>query len=289
MPLPMRPKVVAAPPITPAAPPVAKEAAPAAETPAETRPDSSAADPPGKSPAAEAPVPAAEASPPDKAPPAEERQTLFSDSFADVKGSIKRNVEGKARVEVPGNTRVAHMFRGMPVEGALVLQILEDMKTEGPDGKPGVLALSWQEVPGKLQYSGFTYLGGTEDRILLTALLPAKTADDLANFRLSLRYRGVNDTATEPVKLSITWRLEPMLPDSYNKRLDLGTFTATDEWGKLDICLKDGTNAEAFLRTLAEERPTSFKIVWGQGSPIANYHAGDTLLIDEIAVTTAAK
>ena len=38
----------------------------------------------------------------------------------------------------------------------------------------------------------------------------------------------------------------------------------------------------------AEEKPTSFKIVWAQGGPITNYHAGDTLLIDDIAVTAAA-
>jgi hypothetical protein len=41
---------------------------------------------------------------------------------------------------------------------------------------------------------------------------------------------------------------------------------------------------EAFLRMLADEHPTAFKIVWAQGDSIANYHAGDTLLIDDIVV-----
>ena len=190
------------------------------------------------------------------------------------------------------------MFRGMPEEGARVLQVLEDMKPSGPDEKPGVLALSWQEVPGKLPFSGFVFLGraAATERMALPPVQLAKSAADLQNFHISFRYRAINDKAVEkgdaaekakdakPVKLPISWRFEPALADSYKKRLDFGKFTATDEWGTVDVCLKDGTNMEAFLRTLADEHPTAFKIVWTQGDAIANYHAGDTLLIDDIVV-----
>jgi hypothetical protein len=128
----------------------------------------------------------------------------------------------------------------------------------------------------------------------------AKSAADLKDIRISFRYRAVNVKAVEkgdatenakdakPVKLPISWRFEPALADSFKKRLDFGKFTATDEWGTVDVCLKDGTNMEAFLRMLADEHPTAFKIVWTQGDAIANYHAGDTLLIDDIVVKSGA-
>jgi riboflavin biosynthesis pyrimidine reductase len=53
------------------------------------------------------------------------------------------------------------------------------------------------------------------------------------------------------------------------------------------MSLGEGTNAEALLAAIAGEKPTSFKIIWAQGGPIANYQPGDTLLIDEIVITIA--
>ena len=314
VPVPGRAKVVTAtPPATaPAAAPVMKEEAPQTEKEAEAK-TSPAATPPEKSPAAEVSPPTARSQPGESSPaPAEAKkedpsplpggegkeQTLYADSFADLKGSVKRHVDGKTQQEVPGNTRTVYMFRGMPEEGALVLQVLEDMKTSGPDEKPGVLSLSWQEVPGKLPFSGFVYLGraAAAERMTLEPVQLAKSAADLQNLHISFRYRAINDKAVEkgdagenakaakPVKLDMGWRFEPALADSFKKRLDFGKFTATDEWGTVDVCLKDGTNMETFLRTLADEHPVSFKIVWAQGDPIANYHAGDTLLIDDIVI-----
>src|SRR6185503_9019475 len=107
---------------------------------------------------------------------------------------VKLNADGKTRQEVPGNTRVVHMFRGMPEEGTLLLQVLEDMKTSGPDEKPGVLALSWQEVPGKLPYCGFVYVGraAAAERLTLPPVQTAKSAADLKDIHISFRYRGIN-------------------------------------------------------------------------------------------------
>ena len=88
-----------------------------------------------------------------------------------------------------------------------------------------------------------------------------------------------------PAQVLLGCRLEPLLADSYAKRIDLGTFTATDSWGSFDMTLADGKNAEAFLRAIAEENPPSFKLIWSQvGSPVS-YRAGDALLIDDIAIT----
>jgi hypothetical protein len=300
IPVPGGAKVITAPPPAraKAVTPVPTEVVAPRDEPAEATPTSPSVTLPEKSPPSESPPAAAEVEPPVKAPPADGEQTLYADSFADVKGSIKRHVDGKTQQEVPGNTRTVYMFRGMPEEGALVLQVLEDMKTNGPDEKPGVLALSWQEVPAKLPYSGFVYLGraAAEERMTLPRVQTAKSAADLKDIRISFRYRVINDKAVEkgdaaekaaaakPVKLNIGWRFEPVLADSYKKRLDFGKFAATDEWGTVDVCLKDGANMEAFLRMLAEEHPTAFKIVWAQGDSISDYHAGDTLLIDDIAI-----
>jgi hypothetical protein len=316
IPVPGRARVVMTPPPTTApATRVVKEEAPPAEAAAEEGVGAPAGLPAEKLPAGEAALPAEKSLPGESSPAAAEEkkedaqpsplpggegkeQTLYADSFADVKGSVKRHVEGKTVQEVPGNTRTVYMFRGMPEEGALVLQVLEDMKTSGPDEKPGVLALSWQEVPGKLPFSGFVYLGraAATERMTLPPVQTAKSAADLKDIHISFRYRavnlkaaekgdsGANAKAAEPLKLPISWRFEPALADSYKKRLDFGKFTATDEWGTVDVCLKDGTNMEEFLRTLADEHPTAFKIVWTQGDAIANYHAGDTLLIDDIVV-----
>jgi hypothetical protein len=311
IPVPGQPKVITPTPAVraPVSAPVVKEAPPA-EAATEETVGAPAALPAEKSPAGEAALPAAKSLPSESSPVAAEakkedplpggdgkEQTLYADSFADVKGSVKRHVEGKIVQEVPGNTRMVFMFRGMPEEGALVLQVLEDEKTSGPDEKPGVLALSWQEVPGKLPYCGFVYLGrgAAEERLTLPPVQTAKSAADLKDIRISFRYRAVNVKAAkkgdaenakpaEPVKLTVGWRFEPVLADSFKKRLDFGKFTATDQWGTVDVGLKDGTNMEAFLRMLADEHPTAFKIVWAQGDSIANYHAGDTLLIDDIVV-----
>ena len=268
----------AAPPAAPSLPtndtPQA-EPAPANDTPAPTVAS--------ETPRAE--TPAAESSQPASDP----QDALYSDAFADVQGSIKRKTNGANRSEGPAHTRLIYFFSPMPVDGPLVMQVIEDMTTRGPDGEPGVLALSWQEIPPKLQYSGFVYLGGAAaaGRMTLPALGKAKTSDDLKGLRLTFRFKAAKAGSDSPVKLNVGCRLEPTLPDSYTKRLDLGTFTATDEWGTFEISLQDGTNSEAFLRTLGEENPASFKIVWAQVGPITDYHAGDTLLIDDLKVTRA--
>src|SRR6185436_14060290 len=205
-----QPKVITSTPAVraPVSAPVVKEAPPT-EAAAEEAVGAPAALPAEKSPAGEAALPAArslpresspvaaEGEPAAKAPPTGE--ALYADSFADVKGSVKRHVEGKTVQEVPGNTRTVYMFRGMPEEGALVLQVLEDMKTSGPDEKPGVLALSWQEVPGKLPYCGFVYVGraAAAERMTLPPVQTAKSAADLKDIRISFRYRAINVKAAE--------------------------------------------------------------------------------------------
>jgi len=169
------------------------------------------------------------------------------------------------------------------------MRALEDNATSGPDEQPGVLALSWLELPPKLPYSGFTYLGGraSEDRLTLPPLQMAKTLDDLRPLRLKFRHKVVSESRTEPFSLTIGCRLEPMLKDSFAKRVDFGSFTATGEWGSFEMSLAEGTNADKLLAAIASESPSSFKIVWSQAGKLDDYHSGDTLLIDDVVITVA--
>lgn len=246
------------------------------QTPLETPTERSGASEPSQQPEA-ATEPS---SPGSELPPG----VLYADSFSDVEGAIKIKVDGDQRSVGPPAKRLVFFFSPKEIEGTLAQQAVEDNVTLGPDDRPGVLALSWQEVPAKLAYSGFTYLGEAASRMALPRLQQARTVDDLKNLRVSFRFKGVNNNSDTPLLLKVGCRLEPVVPDSFNKRIDLGVFIASSEWGVHEVELSEGTNLEAFLKTVAEEAPTSFKLVWAQVGGIEGYHAGDTLLLDDIEI-----
>lgn len=213
--------------------------------------------------------------------------TLYEDSFTDVEGTIRWTRDGVKTTEGPPGRRTIYFYHGMFEGGPLVMRAVEDNVTLGPDGQPGVLAFSWQEIPPKLGYSGFTYLGrsGSEGRLSLPPLKAATSASDLARLRVKFRYQLANDRREGPMNLTVGLRLEPMLTEPYNKRLDLGTFNATGEWESFDMSLGDATNVEAFLRAIADESPSAFKLNWSQSGPLNAYQPGDTLLIDDLVIS----
>lgn len=212
---------------------------------------------------------------------------LFTDSFADVQGAIKRHNGSKLVNEGPRARRLIFPFLGKPKDGTLLLQSMEDSITPGPDGEPGVLAMSWQEIPGSIVYSGFAYLGGNteETKLTLPRLQAARTAEDLRGLRLKFRFRGLKTNPERRAEIKFVCRLEPNVPDSFSKRLGMGTFVATDAWGVYDAPLTEGDNQETFLKALAEEMLTGFKIIWSQSGSIGNYQPGDTLLIDDVVIS----
>lgn len=273
VPLPVGTKRVVTPP--PAVrPPVTVEA--------ESRPE----EPDPKTTPLVAEIPPSEGEPPKKAAePTEGPSVLHADPFADLKGSIHLNRNG-VKTSEGAHQRTIYFFAATPEGGTYTLQAGEDATTAGPDGEPGVLALSWQEVPPMLAWSGFVYLGGTgsERGLKLPELKQARTADDLAKLRVKFRYRGTNPNSDMPAKVTIGCRLEPSLADSFNKRLDLGTITAGEEWGEFEMVLSVAKNQPAFLRAVADENPPDFKIVFAQEGPISGYRAGDTVLIDDISI-----
>ena len=224
---------------------------------------------------------------PAESPPAPASATLilYEDSFADVAGSVRRKTDGKQQPgEGPPASRTIYTFQDVPVDGVLTMRIFEDNITAGPDGKPGVLALAWDEIPKKLAWSGFPYLGGTVKRMTIPKLQAARSVDDLRGLRLKFSYRGVNASSASPREIQVNCRLEPVVNDSFKHRIDFGTLVATAEWQNFDLSLADGKNVDAFLKMLAADNPASFKIVWGQSVPIEKYRAGDTLQIDDISV-----
>jgi hypothetical protein len=211
---------------------------------------------------------------------------LYEDSFADLTGSIHWNRNGTKTSEKAPNERTIYFFAAQPEDGPLTMKILEDNETSGPDEKPGVLAFSWPELPGKLDWSGFVYLGRKgNQRMALPPLQAAKAADDLKKFKLSFRYKAANKDR-DKIALQFGIRFEPMLADSYNKRLDFGAINATDKWETFTAGFAEGKNSEAFLKALAEEKPTAFKVIWAQYGTRASYQPGDTLLVDDLKIET---
>lgn len=215
---------------------------------------------------------------------------LLRETFADAAGQVRWNRDGVKSSEGPPSTRTIYFFNGMPEGGPLVMRVVEDNMTTGPDEQPGVLAFSWQELPPKLPYSGFTYLGGhtAATRLQLPPLKLAKSAGNLGPFRLTFRHKAVNAGRLEPFTLTFSCRLEPMLSEPYAKRLDLGDFSVSEQWGSFDKSFAEGKNLEAFLSAIASENPASFKVTWSQSGPLTNYRSGDTLLVDDIVITGPA-
>jgi hypothetical protein len=133
------------------------------------------------------------------------------------------------------------------------------------------------------------YLGGRTDeqRLLLPPVREAKSVADLRPLRLQFRFKGTNESREAPFAARIECRFEPVLADSYAKRIYLATLDVTGQWQTFDQSLAEGSNHEAFFQAIASENPQSFKIIWAHTGPIADYHPGDTLLIDDLVVTKA--
>jgi hypothetical protein len=213
---------------------------------------------------------------------------LFQDSFAEMKGHVIRQANGKITVSGQAATRQVYPFMGMAdsAVGELVIKAFEDDKTQGPDGKPGVLSILYKSVTKEAAYSGFAYLGGVsrEKFLTLKELLNSPTSKRLERIKLTFKYRAANSINVDDIGASYACRFEPLVEDSYNKRIDFGVIHATSKWRTFEATLDQGENVVAFLESIIVEEPKGFKIIWGQDGLITNYQAGDTLLIDDLRI-----
>jgi hypothetical protein len=214
---------------------------------------------------------------------------IFTDSFDDVKGHVIGQIDGKIQVAGEAATRRILPFMGTSplADGKLIIAALEDPVTPGFDDKPGVLAISFKSVPTAATYCGFVYLGGvTPDRALkLKEITEAPSVESLKRIKLSFRFKATNTLESADVGAIYSFRLEPLVDNSYASRLSFGSIEATDKWQTFESTLDRGQNIENFLKTVQEQRPSLYKLIWAQAGSITNYQPGDTVLVDDIEFT----
>jgi hypothetical protein len=210
---------------------------------------------------------------------------IYAENFDTAAGAGYRIVRGeRERVDATKRDTIRiYPFYDPNQKEELILHWHEDDQNLGPDGKPGVLALIFENLPPGLQYSGFSYVGRTQDpQLALEPLAKATSADSLRGVRVRFRYRTLNPYTNDGRRVRFGIRLEAMVPDSYNKRLDLKSILATDEWLAFEADLGEAGNIDAFVNCIQNESPTAFKLLFAQGEKAETYKPGDTLLIDNI-------
>ena len=147
--------------------------------------------------------------------------------------------------------------------------------------------LSLTSVPTAAMYCGFAYLGGiAPDRALsLKEITDDPRLENLKSLKLRFRFKAVSASNPDAAEATYGCRIEPLIENSYASRLGLGVVRARSQWQTFESMLDQGQNIESFLKSVATASPRAFKIIWSQNGSIANYRAGDTLLIDDIEIT----
>jgi hypothetical protein len=211
-------------------------------------------------------------------------QIVFSDSFADVKGSVLQITNGTWKTEnFQVDSRSISMFVDPKPMGDYKIKFAEDPKTIGPDGKPGVLALAWDLVPQRLGYSGFMYMGSRMGAGFEVAQVnAAQSKDDLAGIYVRFKCKGINLQTARPDGIKVGFRIEPNNGDQFANRLDFGTIRLTDGWTNYQRELSEGKNAAKFLQSVARNRENGIRLIWSQVGGSDGYRSGDTVMIDDI-------
>lgn len=212
----------------------------------------------------------------------------FSDDFSTVTGFFANRLNSDYTDSGGERACQTHVFMDESITGELQLTIREDDKSVGPDGEPGVLALSFDSIPEDNSYCGFVYLGTTDNLIKLPGLDGKFGESDLEQVEVSFQYKAANKN-NDDIGLEVNCRFEAETEASYESRIDFGALKATEEWQEFKMTLSAGTNKEEFVKAVNELTDRSFKLVWGQEGPIANYEDGDTLLIDDLKITVLNK
>ncbi len=216
---------------------------------------------------------------------AQEPKIVFADNFSDVDGQQTTNMNGYYEDSGSEKTRNTFSYLSESIEGGnLTMTIFEDDETKGPDEKPGVLSLRYDDLPESASYSGFVYQGRAQANIMLPPFAGKISNDDLRKVTISFRYRATNPRK-EHVGATYNCRFEADVDDAYQSRIDFGSIKATDQWQTFAKTLGTGSNRDKFIEVVNESPNPALKIVWGQEGEISNYENGDTLLIDDIKIT----
>jgi hypothetical protein len=216
-------------------------------------------------------------------------QQHFED-FSDADGAYKTQENG-APEEVFGELKNLIYSYGKVSDGTdgnIQLAIHEDNLSFGHDGRPGVLRFDITDLSGPIDHFGAIYIGDTDGTQIRIESWKGKelSADSLSGTYLEFRYRAENRKDESKIGATYNVRFEPEIDDSWINRIDFGSINANGKWQIFAKSLAEGTNQPAFLQTMSDVKPTRFKLVWGQDGPGSNYQPGDSLLIDDIRITT---
>ncbi len=207
------------------------------------------------------------------------------EDFSDAGGAMKIHGQG-VEEEINGPLQNLIYPYAQPAEGgdaSINLSATESKTISGHDGQPGVLCFEITRIEGHIDHFGLVYLGNNDESEIHIESWQERDLDDemLAGTFLEFRYRSTNRNGP---KYNV--RLEPELHDSWPRRLDFGAIEAQTNWQAFAVSLASGTNVSAFLEMMRTDKPTRFKLVWGQEGPSSNYQSGDVLLIDDIRIAT---
>ena len=158
--------------------------------------------------------------------------------------------------------------------------VKEDAAIASPGGGPnGVLTLDWVTMPTRaagttnewwgigLQHGGLTATEWVGRSNL--------TATDLGSAKFSFRWKIA---AGKRMNL----RLEPYPGDSYNNRVDFGTFTGTGNWETTTRTLASGTNTAAYLTAMNASAAKNQQLAISNVDGIASYAVGNLLQLDDV-------
>ncbi len=209
---------------------------------------------------------------------------IYTDNFDRMSGYKTVYQQGNWQIDPVLATRIIYPFADRNSPG-IVTQIIEDAEAIGPDNKPGVLSLTWLELPNPFNYSGFAYLGMRDSMLKLPELRPAKTPEDFRGVLLAFKYKGIN-AAREELHFQLNCRMEVDVPDSYQSRLDLRRLNVSSDWQIYEMDLGDGGNFAKFLEALQSAPNSAMKLNWSQIGSRHGLLPGDTVLIDDIVIYT---
>jgi serine/threonine protein kinase len=203
--------------------------------------------------------------------------TVLLYDFLDANGGGLVNREGQLS-DKNSSAYAFHLFarssRG--TDEQIHLEVTADQNLAGPDGKPGVLRFQMHEVPQDLTFLGFSFLGrGAGGDFNVAHWRPGAIGrTELQEMTLSFRYKA-------PRQLRLNCRVEPM-DNSFHNRLDLGDFSAGMQWATFSKRFSDGANVERFLSTVNGSGGQGVKLKVTFANAGTDFHAGDSLLIDDI-------
>lgn len=219
---------------------------------------------------------------------------VFIEEFSHASGAARSQVNGGDTTATDGELQSSgYTYAGLPdhAGGELVMAIKEEGQVKGPDGKRGVFSFEIISRSTHTDYFGFSYLGSpVPGRIKMPVWERGKTTmQDMERAYISFKYKAAEDKSPRKSGLTLNFRFEPDVKDSWPRRADFGRFTAEKEWQVFRKPLSKASNVQAFVNCINNENPEAFKFVWSHAAGIDQYNDGDKLLIDDVELRVLGK